>query len=397
MPDICRELSAATLSELQARRQTLENELKRARDEDLRKTRDDLVEVLYQIECQSGEAAPVVRVPRRSRAPSASKSDEAIEVTTYYATNRRQSNSTELDKIYGPEFEGHLQYGRAVVSIPASHARGTLELPSFWKLERVADPRKHFVLKSVTPLTSDTAHKDMAANKEALLVFVHGYNTGFTEAALRTAQIAYDLAFPGMAFFYSWPSANSVRAYLHDEEVAQRSVRVFEGLIEDLSQLPASAIYIVAHSMGNRIVAHALERVTAQAKAPKNLKGLLLAAPDINADIFRDEIAPKLAALRGVQTTIYASSSDLALRVSSVVHGFRRVGETAGGVFTFQGLETVDASSTSAMTKGYGHLYLVHSPSVMKDIRAIMEKRLSAKLRGLFEAGLPPNSYYRLQ
>jgi esterase/lipase superfamily enzyme len=398
IPDACRHLSGDALSELQARRTTLENEVKRARDEDLRKSREDLLEVIYQIECRSARSAPTERAARpRSRGGPASKSNEVLEITTYYATNRKQSNSPEPDKVYGSEFEGQLRYGRAIVTIPATHTPGNLELPSWWKFEREADPSKHFVLKSVIPLTADAARKEMAENAKALLVFVHGYNTGFTEAALRTAQMAYDLAFPGTAFFYSWPSANSVRAYWHDEEMAQRSVRVFEQLIEELSRLPASNIYIVAHSMGSRIVGHALERHAAQGKETKNLKGLLLAAPDINADLFRDDIAPKLAAMRGMQTTIYASSSDVALLASSFVHGFRRVGETAGGVFAYQGLETIDASNASAMTRGFGHFYLVDSPSVLKDIHVIIEKKLSAKLRGLLEAGAPPNSYYQLQ
>jgi len=398
MPYACTHPSDGDLQDLQARRQKLEDDVKRARDQDLRKSREDLLEVLYQIEYRAREPASTRSAARsRSRGRPEPKSTEVIEVTTYYATNRKQTSSAEPDKMYGSGFEGQSRYGRAVVTIPATHQPGNLELPSWWKLQREPDPNKHFVLKSVTPLTTDAAHEELAQNTKALLVFVHGYNVGFAAAALRTAQMAHDFAFPGMAFFYSWPSANTVRAYWQDEEVAQRSERVFEQLIEELSQLPASAIYIVAHSMGSRIVGHALERRVSQSKAINHIAGLLLAAPDINADLFKEVIAPKLAAMHGTQTTIYASSSDLALRASEVVHGFRRVGETTGGVFTFEGLETVDASNASAMMRDFGHFYLVDNPSVLRDIKVIIEKKLSAKLRGLLEVGTPPNSYYRLQ
>jgi esterase/lipase superfamily enzyme len=35
---------------------------------------------------------------------------------------------------------------------------------------------------------------------------VHGYNVSFDDAALRTAQLAYDLTFDCPAAFFSWPS-----------------------------------------------------------------------------------------------------------------------------------------------------------------------------------------------
>jgi esterase/lipase superfamily enzyme len=124
--------------------------------------------------------------------------------------------------------------------------------------------------------------------------------------------------------------------------------------------------------MGNRIVGHALQSRADKGKETKKLREVLLAAPDINADIFRTVIAPKLVAMQGTRTTVYASSSDIALKASKVVHGFKRVGETTGGVLTYPGLETIDASSASAMTKGYGHLYIADSPSVVKDIQAII-------------------------
>jgi len=36
-----------------------------------------------------------------------------------------------------------------------------------------------------------------------IFVFIHGYNTSFEDAARRTGQLAYDLKFPGLAFFFS--------------------------------------------------------------------------------------------------------------------------------------------------------------------------------------------------
>jgi esterase/lipase superfamily enzyme len=92
--------------------------------------------------------------------------------------------------------------------------------------------------------------------------------------------------------------------------------------------------------------------------------------------------------MQGTRTTVYAASSDVALRASKVVHGYRRVGETSGGVFTYPGLETVDATSASTYSKNLGHSYIVDSSSVLKDIRTIIHDRFSAERRGLNARGV---------
>ena len=329
-----------------------------------------------------------------------SKPQGVIEITAYYATNRKQNATNEPGKVYGAEVASALQYGRAIVSIPPTHTPGNFEMPTLWKLERNADASQHFVLKTVVPLSADDARKELTEklqvmSSKALLVFVHGFKTGFTEAALRTAQMAHDLKFPGMAFFYSWPSANQIRSYWLDEEVARLSESVFERLIEELSQLPVTDIYVVAHSMGNRIVGHALQARADKGEPTPKVKELLLAAPDINADVFSTVIAPKLAAMQGTHTTVYASSSDIALKASKIVHRFRRLGETTGGVLTYPGIDTIDATGASKAVQGFGHFYVVDSPAVIKDIRAIIDRKGTAKLRGLSEVGAPPNSYWR--
>jgi esterase/lipase superfamily enzyme len=417
----CEATHGDSLSALESRRLSLEREIARKTkaleehakkkavpasdakakelDQSLHQSQEDLMEVLFRIDCVRQAAA---RPPERKRASRAMAGPAAlVEITTYYATNRNLSGSAEPTKVYGTASADTLQYGRAVVSIPFTHKPGSIELPTIWKLEREADPNKHFVLKSVTPGSLDEVRREMAGKLETqsaktLLIFVHGYYMSFTEAALRTAQLAHDLKFPGLAFFFSWPSASQIRGYLQDEEASRLSEGIFERIIDDVSQLPVTDIYIVAHSMGNRIVGHALQSRAEKGKETRKVRELLLAAPDINADLFRTVIAPKLAAMQGTHTTLYASSADIALRASKIVHGFRRVGETTGGVFTYPPFETIDASSASLLTRNYGHSYVMDSASVLKDIQSIIQEKATAKQRGLSPVGASPNTYWRL-
>ena len=147
--------------------------------------------------------------------------------------------------------------------------------------------------------------------------------------------------------------------------------------------------------MGTRVVSHALQHRAEKGKPNTQLRELLLAAPDINAELFRGVIAPKLAAMQGLRTTVYASSSDLALMASKVVHGFQRVGETNSGVFVYPGIETIDASSASSSSRALGHSYVVDTPSVIGDIKSIVLNRATTKQRGLTSTGAVPNVYWK--
>jgi esterase/lipase superfamily enzyme len=342
--------------------------------------------------------------PRSGPAPSPARSPgtaDAIAVTTYFATNRGWSGGSDPARLYSAR-PAALSYGRALVTIPKTHTPGHLEQPSIWKLQFHADPRRHFVLKSVARLKTDEARWQMAkalegVSPKALLIFVHGYNMSFAEAAMRTAQLAYDLDFPGVPFFFSWPSVGQVTGYVRDGETAVLSQDAFDRVLDDLSELPVSDIYLIAHSMGSRIVSEVLRGRVERGKDTARISELLLAAPDINAEIFRTRIAPRLAEMRRTQTTVYASSSDLALIASKAVTGYQRVGETAGGVFVYPGLETIDASRASVVMREFGHSYLTDSAAVLKDIRSLLLLKLPAKARGLSQAGISPNLYWSLQ
>ena len=423
------------LPALEKRRERLERRIAQARaaksaaDEEpgsttLSKSQAALLGVLFQIQCHklrqqtaSAEPSAAERVAPKRRAvapaqdapgaaappPSARRAarrtvaaaDNVIEVTTYFATNRGRSGKSAPASVYDATVSP-LSYGRALVTVPGTHTPGSLELPSIWRLQFQPDPTRHFTLKAVDPLGPDEARSEMArrqaeTSSKAILVYVHGYNMSFAVTAMRTAQLAHDLDFPGLPFFFSWPSAGQVTGYLRDAESALLFEDAFDQVLDDLSRLSGGEIYVIAHSMGSRLVSQALRSRVDKGRSTAHLRELLLAAPDIDADLFRKAIAPRLQAMRGTQTTVYASSSDLALMASKAVHGYRRVGETAGGVFVYPGFDTVDASAASLAVRAFGHSYLTDSAAVLKDIKSLLRLKLPATARGLAEAGTSPD------
>jgi esterase/lipase superfamily enzyme len=135
----------------------------------------------------------------------------------------------------------------------------------------------------------------------------------------------------------------------------------------------------------------------ARGKSTPNLRELLLAAPDINVEIFKEQILPGLALLQGTHRSIYASSSDLALRASKIVHDFHRLGETTGGVMTFAGFETIDASGVAPLLRSFGHSYVVDSAKVLGDIAETITLHFNADQRSLLRQGAPPAAWWLLK
>jgi esterase/lipase superfamily enzyme len=305
-------------------------------------------------------------------------------IEVFYATDRNVTGSTKPADIFGSS-RSTLSYGTCVVSIPRDHRMGELESPSIKRLEVSEDEKKHVILREVIVQNKDEFFADMAVTvrasaKASAFLFVHGYNVTFADAARRTGQIAYDLGFDGAPVFYSWPSQGAMLAYTIDErniEWTQQNLKNF--LQEFFERTNAQNVYLIAHSMGNRALTRAVASFMEENPSQRQrLKEIILAAPDIDADVFRKDIAPQLAAA-GRPVTLYASSADLALTASKKFHGYPRAGDSGEGLVIAAGVETVDA--TGVDTSFMGHSYYAEARSVLSDIFYLMRNNQRANDR----------------
>lgn len=305
----------------------------------------------------------------------------------FYATDRAPAadfaGAAASDKYAGGR--GPMAYGQAFVSIPRGHVPGELEAPSVFRLEFREDPGKHVVLLDVVRqpqqqfLQALKARVRSSSGKNAF-VFVHGYNVSFADAARRTAQLSYDLSFDGAPVFFSWPSQASLSGYTVDEaniEWATSHIKRFLVDVADNSQ--ADNLYLIGHSMGSRGLTRALAQLVLERPDMKGrFREIILAAPDIDAEVFRDDLAPALAQA-GRRVTLYASAKDLALRASKEVHGYPRAGDAEHGVMVVRGIDTIDASAVDDSI--LAHSYFVESVSVIRDIGNMLRKRLAPAQR----------------
>jgi esterase/lipase superfamily enzyme len=232
-----------------------------------------------------------------------------------------------------------------------------------------------------------------------VLIFVHGYNVTPESAMATAGQLAYDVGFTGATIAFVWPSRASLDRYASDEESAQWAAPHLAELIRHLKNKPDRPVHLVAHSMGTRVACGALQRLACARGAgagagpgagelPK-LGQLVLAAADIDADIFKaqivDEIRPLVAAI-----TLYASRDDAALKLSQRIHKWTRAGETGDWVPAGeQRFEMVDCSGLD-LSRAVGDDLIGHSyysaGHVTEDLQSVLGTS-NAPRRATREAG----------
>jgi esterase/lipase superfamily enzyme len=299
-------------------------------------------------------------------------------IPVYFATNRQVQPGSSGQRVkFTGEPDRKLHYGICTVSIPETHLPGELEAPSLFRIELSEDPKKHIVLQKTEQLGEDEFYRSMKrdAGKREVLIFIHGYNVGFEKAARRTAQIVYDLQFAGVPLLISWPSSGSLLGYQDDAAKIEQSIPAIQSVIAGvIARFKPDRINVIAHSMGTYGLSQALVKLS-DASLKKRGKPvfnqLILAAPDIDADLFRKEIAPKLAGLAS-RVSLYGSSNDLAMSVSRRYNQGRRAGDSAPEIVVAKGIDSIDVSQID--TSLVGHSYYGSNRSVITDIREVLQK-----------------------
>lgn len=302
----------------------------------------------------------------------------AAVINVYYATDRVVAGQTSKGVSYGtePAPGDSFELGIAKVSIPRSHQMGELEGPSILRLEFRENPEKHVVLLSTTPESPENFYRKISdriaqSPRQEALVFVHGFNVTFEEAVRRTGQIAYDLGFDGAPILYSWPSHGELGmvAYNQDGRNAELSAPHLRAFLTQLAaRTGVRTIHVIAHSMGNRVAVKALAGEPGVA-APGSIRvrEVALLAPHIDAAEFRKLVVVMKSSADRV--TLYASSGDAALKVSTKLAGYPRAGEGGDHILVMPGvLDTIDCSAVDTSLLGLGHSYYADNSTILSDL-----------------------------
>lgn len=319
-------------------------------------------------------------------------------VRVFFATNRQPARANDKPPLFSFDEGEKTRYGYLDVSIPHPEKRriGALESPSLIGLDFWWDPGKHVMVleNSMVIEDRDVLMKRLSqwvrfGSKKELLVFVHGFNTSFYDAARRTAQIAYDLGFGGVPFFFSWPSKEISKFYVDAPFVYGRdresAINARDSLREVLTELARSSgaerIHLIAHSMGNQVLTRALAEMALAGNAPK-FRHIAMLAPDVNVNEFR-KLSAVFRQTSDDKATLYASNRDWALMASKLFQSYPRAGQAGNGLLIMEQVDTIDASAVDTWIVGFGHDYFGRVEPVLSDLGGLINKDLAPPGRGL--------------
>lgn len=239
-------------------------------------------------------------------------------VTVYVATTRERE--TPGANVFTSNRAPELNYAEFTISIPPGHEPGKVE----WPKER-PNPAKSFAIVRQDILDRKTFEGRVKArgNGSRTGVFVHGFNQNFQEALFRLAQITADANVEGTPVLFAWPSEAHITGYVADKDAVTASRDSLAGLLADLTKgRPAGDVTLVAHSMGSWLTVETLRQLRLTGRDDVlNRLDVILAAPDIDVDVFRTQMEV-IGSLRRPMT-ILVSSDDRALSVSSRIAGKR--------------------------------------------------------------------------
>ncbi|WP_315769228.1 MULTISPECIES: alpha/beta hydrolase [unclassified Bradyrhizobium] len=323
-------------------------------------------------------------------------------VELLFATNRAPVKGA-MTRWFGPDRAEALAFGACRVRIPEDHRIGHLELPkktNWLKLrftDEAVDETRHFVVKRIGVFDRNTFCDIIQGEpSKTALVFVHGFNTTFEGGVLRLAQIAWDMQFKGAPILFSWPSAGGVLNYLYDLNSALGARPRFQELIQMLrADAGVETIHIVAHSMGNFVVLDALNDLAKAGSLP-NLAEIVMAAPDVDVDLYKILATNIRPLTRGM--TLYASSNDKALVVSRKAAGKPRAGDVfSGSPILLPNIESIDVSAIGDEMFGLNHNVFADNRSLIDDIGRLLFRgerppdQRSPQIRCVPEGAIPPD------
>jgi esterase/lipase superfamily enzyme len=268
----------------------------------------------------------------------------------FVATTRKKAEDASV--VFDRQRSDMLAFARVGVTVPKDHEIGRIERA---KDGNPGDPAKDFTAVDLTIYDSGQAFtKAVASEGSRVLVFIHGYNTGFDDGVYRLTQIAQDTKYPGTPVLFSWASGAKTRDYVYDKDSSTAARDDLEATLVMLSKTPGiKSIDIIAHSMGNWLAMETLRQLAIAGN--RDLSGKLgyvvLASPDIDVDIFKKQM--KRYGKPDKPFVVLLSADDKALRFSSFIAGKQaRVGDDANAnELAALGVTVVDLSATESGDK----------------------------------------------
>lgn len=266
---------------------------------------------------------------------------------------------------------------------------------------------------AIRTLQSEVSRRLKNAPRKEVVIFIHGYNNKFDDAAYSTGNICRFLGADFVCVVLSWPAGGTsgfLFGYNVDRESGEFAVADMRKAIRAIGETKGiSKLHIIAHSRGTDVAASALQQLSIASYAMQSSLGeklkianIILASPDIDVDVAATKILtiasdpdlpygssprPKgVFSQGGLHLTIYSSPNDKALELSGLLFGSvirlgqldptKKLSDLAQSPPDLGG--AVDFIAFKDSNSFLGHNYFLSDPRVSADIVGLIRYQLKA-------------------
>jgi esterase/lipase superfamily enzyme len=265
--------------------------------------------------------------------------------------------------------------------------------------------------EAVASLQGEIRRRLAKTERKEVVVFIHGYNNTFNDAASATGNICRLLGPDFVCVVLTWPAGGSRGAFLGynvDIESGAFAVPDMRKAIRAIGETEGvRGVDIIAHSRGADVLASVFQQLGDEAYVSRSsitkslrVRNIVLFAPDIDIDVastkifdvFSDPDAPYGAKKNPNATipinqgsfhiTMYSNPGDQALGLASSIFGSTlRLGQLDLSSWQAKALRPdpghlVDLIEVDQDTGPFGHGYFLSNPAVGSDLVALIRYRL---------------------
>jgi len=293
----------------------------------------------------------------------------------------------------------------------------TTELGRFQPLPSLYLPRDGRIARN--PITVREYEKEFAAfqsvlrdwldrtDRKEVMVFVHGFANQFDDGVIRLAQAWHMGGRQGVPIVYSWPAGSGgALGYAYDRESGEFTILHLKVLLLMLAATPeVERVHIISHSRGTDVAFTALRELNAElrgltgvsiassllpsraAPIPEDgsipgpmawellkLETWILAAPDLDLDVFVQRYFGENLLRVANRTIVYFSRRDAALDWARWLFASRRrLGELDAEDIPAESRPLLAQVSqlqfiNARVTGSSSHSYILQHPSALSDV-----------------------------
>jgi len=224
--------------------------------------------------------------------------------------------------------------------------------------------------------------------KKDVYLYIHGVANYFESPILRSATMWHFMGRQGAFIAYSWPAGKGgLLGYFYDRESGEFTVLHLKRLLKLIASTPGvERLHIICHSRGGDITTTALRELnvefTAKGQNPQKalkLETLVMAAPDLDAEVFSTRLMFENMATIANQIVVYCSDKDKAVGLADkLFHSKARLGTLSqeslkpAGKKLLAELPWIQIIQCNVSGFGTSHDYIFTNPGAFSDLIMVL-------------------------